>query len=375
MEKYLTKPNLAVSPPTADPSKRSLAHSALSCSSSSYSLPPRVGGFVPATVMAPQLDAAQRILIKTLLFQGFGTQLIASKASYNVRTLQRIRLEKQQSEIPTRRTRVGRRGCLTSTMRQALCDALIKQPYLYRCEIADFLYQNFGRRISERSIGRNLRSMGWTRKRIRRIAQQRDADLRDHYLHRISQYKSYQLIFVDESGCDRREGYRRWGWSPKGFSPIQITKFGRGKRWHMLPAYAQGGIVLRRVYQGSTDSELFEDFIAQLLHHCGRYPEPKSVIVMDNASWHHSEKILQMCQDAGVELEFLPPYSPDFNPIEEYFGVLKKFIKKKWHENEDFIAREFQMFLEWCVDVVGDDERIAESHFSHAEISVTQPLE
>ena len=87
--------------------------------------------------------------------------------------------------------------------------------------------------------------------------------------------------------------------------------------------------MLRRVYQGSTDSDLFKDFIAQLLHHCGRYPEPKSVIVIDNASWHHSEKILQMCQDAGVVLEFLSLYSPDFNPIEEHFGLLKKFIKKK----------------------------------------------
>ena len=87
--------------------------------------------------------------------------------------------------------------------------------------------------------------------------------------------------------------------------------------------------MLRRVYQGSIDSDLFEDFIAQLLHHCSRYPEPKSVIVMDNASWHHSEKVIQMCRDAGVILEFLSPYSPDFNPIEEHFGVLKKFIKKK----------------------------------------------
>jgi transposase len=75
---------------------------------------------------------------------------------------------------------------------------------------------------------------------------------------------------------------------------------------------------------------------------------------MDDASWHYSEKIVQMCLDAGVVLEFLLPYSPDFNLIEEHFGVLKRFIKKKWHENEDFIAREFKMFLEWCVDVVGD---------------------
>jgi DDE superfamily endonuclease len=83
--------------------------------------------------------------------------------------------------------------------------------------------------------------------------------------------------------------------------PVQVTKFGRGKRWHILPAYAQDGIMLRRVYQGSTDSDLFEDFIAQLLHHCGRYPEPKSVIIMDNASWHYSEKILQICRDAQTK--------------------------------------------------------------------------
>jgi transposase len=50
---------------------------------------------------------------------------------------------------------------------------------------------------------------------------------------------------------------------------------------------------------------------------------------MDNASWHRSTKLIQMCRDAGVKIEFLCPYSPDFNPIEEFFGVLKKFIKKK----------------------------------------------
>jgi transposase len=329
-----------------------------------------------AAIMAPQLDDAQRILIKTLLTQGFDTLLIASNVPCTMRTVQRIRIERQQSNMPVQRTtRVGRRSYMTTSMQEALCNMLTKQPYMYQCEMADFLYRNFRRTISERSISRTLRSIGWTRKTIRRIAQQRDADLRDHYLHRIAQYKSYQLIFVDESGCDRRTGYRRWGWSPKGSSPVQVTKFGRGKRWHILPAYAQDGIVLRRVYQGSTDGDLFEDFIAQLLHHCGRYPEPKSVIVMDNASWHHSEKTLRMCQDAGVVLEFLSPYSPDFNPIEEYFGVLKKFIKKKWHENEDFIAREFQMFLEWCVDVVGDDADIARGHFRHAGITIIQPPE
>jgi hypothetical protein len=54
-----------------------------------------------------------------------------------------------------------------------------------------------------------------------------------------------------------------------------------------------------------------------------------------------------------------------------YFRLLKKFIKKKWHENEDFIAREFKMFLEWFVDVVGNDVHIIENHFRYAGIFIT----
>ena len=245
------------------------------------------------------MDVAQHLLIKTLLMRGYNTKLIASVVSYSERAVQRIRVKARRFQMLTSRTnRVGRRGRIALPMRKALCDKLIEQPYLYRCKMADFLYHKFGQRVSERSIGRTLRSIGWTRKTIHPIAQQRDADLRDFYLHRISKHKSYQLIFVDESGCDGRAGHRRWGWSLKGSSPEHVTKFSRGKRWHVLPAYAQDGIVLRRVYQGSTDNDFFGDFIAQLLHHCRPYPEPKSVIVMDNAPWHRSAKIRRMCEDA-----------------------------------------------------------------------------
>jgi transposase len=51
---------------------------------------------------------------------------------------------------------------------------------------------------------------------------------------------------------------------------------------------------------------MFEDLIDQLLRRCGRWPKPMSVLVMDNASFHHSERIAQMCADAGVMLVYLP---------------------------------------------------------------------
>jgi transposase len=128
----------------------------------------------------------------------------------------------------------------------------------------------------------------------------------------------------------KRVGFRRTGWSPRGTSPTQITKFNRGQRYQILPAYSQDGILLSRAYRGVTDSTMFEDFIEQLLYHYGRFPEPKSVPVMDNASFHHGERIQQMCDAAGVKLLYLPPYSPDLNPIEEQFAELKAFVKKSF---------------------------------------------
>jgi transposase len=78
---------------------------------------------------------------------------------------------------------------------------------------------------------------------------------------------------------------------------------------------------MSRVFQGATDAEVFEDFIEQVLQHCNRWPEPKSVLVMDNASFHRTENIQRMCLDAGVELIYLPPYLQDLNPIEDFFSL------------------------------------------------------
>lgn len=73
-----------------------------------------------------------------------------------------------------------------------------------------------------------------------------------------------------------------------------------------------------------------------------------------------------MCSDAGVKLVYLPPYSPDLNPIEEFFSELKQFIKRKWVEYEVNPDQGFGDFLEWCVDAVGSRVTSAEGHFRNA---------
>lgn len=196
------------------------------------------------------------------------------------------------------------------------------------------------------------------------------SDLERDYFRFIFDFSSYQLVYVDESGCDKRIGFRKTGWSPRGTTPSQVTKFHRDQRYQILPAYAQDGIVLSRIYQGSTDASFFKDFMDELLHYTNPFPGEKSVIVMDNASFHRSQDIEQMCLEAGVKLVYLPPYSPDLNPIEEFFAELKAFIQRHWQSFEENPDQGFSTFLEWCVDTVGRREQNAEGHFRNSGLSI-----
>jgi transposase len=72
---------------------------------------------------------------------------------------------------------------------------------------------------------------------------------------------------------------------------VQVEEFHREQRFQILAAYTQKGVELAYIYTGSTNAVIFEDFIEQLLLHCGKWPEPKSVLVMDNASIHRSERL------------------------------------------------------------------------------------
>ena len=143
--------------------------------------------------------------------------------------------------------------------------------------MAIFLHNDFEVLVTTSSISRVLTPVGWSKKAVRRVTKERNADLRDFYLHNLSTFRSYHLIYIDEYGCDNRIRFRRTGWSPLGVTPVQIARLYRDQRHQILPAYSQDGIILTSVFLGLTDTTVFKDFIEQLLHHCGKWSEPKSV--------------------------------------------------------------------------------------------------
>ncbi len=93
---------------------------------------------------------------------------------------------------------------------------------------------------------------------------------------------------------------------------------------------------------------------------------------MDNASFHHIERVEQMCHDARVKLVYLPPYSPDLNPINKFFTELKAIIKRSWQNYEENPEQGFDTFLKYCIDVVGGKERSAKGHFRHTGLTIEE---
>lgn len=326
--------------------------------------------------MAPRLALSQVELVRDMILsrEPLTTSQIAGAACCSERSVSNIRLNLRlfgTARAPP--NHVGRRRSITVPMLKALCEHLLEKPDLYLDEMVIFLWDEFEAAVTTSSIRRALVDSGWSRKIARQKAKERNAELRDFYLYNLSEFQSYHLVYVDESGCDKWTGFRRTGWSPLGVTPIQISKFHRGQRYQILPAYAQDGIVLSRVFRGSTDAPVFEDFIKQLLEHCGKWPESKSVLVMDNASFHHSERVQQLCFDAGVKLVYLPPYSPDLNPIEEFFAELKAHIKRSWQFYEETPGQKFEGFLEWCITTVGARKESAEGHFRNTGLTIKEP--
>jgi transposase len=264
----------------------------------------------------------------------------------------------------------GRPKTVKPPMRIALHDKLAIVPSMRLKDMVTFLRGEFDVELSRHSIRRDLRDVAWSKKVTQNVAQERNADLRDDYSYEVSSFRSDQLVFIDESGVDRSIGLHSKGWAPKGKRPRQVKRLHRGQRLQILPAYTQDGIIHFRVYEGTTDAEIFENFIEELLPYCGSWPNKCSVLVMDNASIHRSDKIEQMCGDAGVVLLYLPPYSPDLNPIKEMFGELKTYIKEVWDEHIGFVRADFLGFLKECVSVVGARKGSARGHFRRSGILV-----
>lgn len=151
--------------------------------------------------------------------------------------------------------------------------------------------------------------------KLTRVAIERNALKRvDFMCHMLVSYQPEQLVFVDESACDRRTTYRGYAWALRGERAVRKAFFVRGKwcahylanhplnsysvfRYSILPALSLDGMLFASIVEGSFNATLFTEFIELLLDRMNPYPGPNSVIVMDNCRIHKSPVILDMIRE------------------------------------------------------------------------------
>ncbi len=118
--------------------------------------------------------------------------------------------------------------------------------------------------------------------------------------------------------------YKQRGWGKIGQKLIGKISGKHIKRTNIIAGLCDNELIAPLMFQGSCNTELFTAWVKQQL-----VPSLKKgqTVVMDNASFHKSPKIREAIEKAGCRLIYLPPYSPDLNPIEIFWANMKKWIK------------------------------------------------
>ena len=133
-----------------------------------------------------------------------------------------------------------------------------------------------------------------------------------------------RLIFVDESGLSTKMARLR-GWAPKGERCRTVVPHGHWKTTTFVGGLTLTGICAPMLLDGPMDGEAFLAWCEQMLAPALR---PGDVVIMDNLPAHKVAGVRETIETTGATLLYLPPYSPDFNPIENAFAKLKAHVRK-----------------------------------------------
>jgi transposase len=211
-----------------------------------------------------------------------------------------------------------------------LISLLHDKPGIYLREMTATIEAQLGVEVTESAICKFLKKAGFTRQRLTTYALQRDEELRMKYALELSLYPVQTLMFVDEMGTDRRDTIRKIGYCMRGHPAKAQKLLVRGTHISVIAALSIHGIQAIEIVRGGVDADVYYDFtckhlLPKLMPFNGI--NDHSVIVQDNCSIHHVTEIEKLVEDTGVILLYLPPYSPDYNPIEEAFAKVKSTLK------------------------------------------------
>jgi transposase len=156
------------------------------------------------------------------------------------------------------------------------------------------------------------------------VATERDEQKRSAFRERLKGVDPKRLRFVDESSTNVALT-PRYGRAPKGQRARGRAPRNWGKNVTLISSIGVEGMGPSMSIEGPSDTDSFGIYVREILA-----PNLKAgqIVVMDNLSVHKGKWVRELIEDKGCKLWFLPPYSPDFNPIEEAFSKVKALLRR-----------------------------------------------
>ena len=186
---------------------------------------------------------------------------------------------------------------------------------------------------------------------------------RAEFLHEVGAIDPERLIFLDESGVTTQMtrlyarcqgGGRIHEGAPRGHWKVLTT----------LGAMSREGMVAAMTVESATDSDVFEAFLQQVL--CPKL-KAGDVVVMDNLNVHKMDRVRELIEGAHARLLYLPPYSPDLNPIEKAWSKFKQFLRSAKARTAQLLDQAVTAALQ----AISTEN--AKAWFSHCGYGIQQP--
>lgn len=169
-----------------------------------------------------------------------------------------------------------------------------------------------------------------------------------------------KLIFVDESGANLRMA-NAYGRSEGGDRVKMPLPHDRGPQFSMIGAVSTTKIEAAMYGEWATNGEIFLTFIEKQL---APQLKPKHMVIMDNVKFHQQASIAKAIESTGAKVVFLPPYSPDFSPIENTWSKIKNTLRKLAPRS----PREFKKSIRIAFNEVSKNDLV--SWFKHCGYTV-----
>lgn len=179
--------------------------------------------------------------------------------------------------------------------------------------------------------------------------------MRRLFLEALAQEDVTRFVFVDETSTNLTY-CRRYGRAPAGRRLDQAVPLHSGPNVTLIAALTPDGLGALLSVDGAVNGAVFTAYLDQVL---GPTLRPGDVVVLDNLAVHKVAELEEVMQRYEARLLYLPPYSPDFNPIELAFSKLKTWLRTAQTRTRDLLEDAMRTAAEW---ITGDD---AKNWFDH----------